>query len=105
VSAVIPTPRRPDSVPADVPLPDPRPAVAEAARLAAIAGYRLPRHAGVSDLDAVVAYMARTVEAPIAVIDLVGPDEQCFPAERGAGAPYSHVPDELSFCALQARYS
>nr|WP_239523146.1 sensor domain-containing diguanylate cyclase [Geodermatophilus normandii] len=30
---------------------------------------------------------------------MVGPDEQCYPAERGAGAPYSHVPDELSFCA------
>ncbi|MGY1728074.1 diguanylate cyclase domain-containing protein [Geodermatophilus sp. SYSU D01062] len=99
MTAAVPTPRLPESAPADVPLPDPRPAVAEAARLAAIASYRLPGHAGVSDLDAVVAYMARTVEAPIAVINLVGPDEQCFPAERGAGAPYSHVPDELSFCA------
>ncbi|MGY1730267.1 diguanylate cyclase domain-containing protein [Geodermatophilus sp. SYSU D01045] len=99
MSAAVPTPRLPDSVPVDDPLPDPRPAVAEAARLAAIASYRLPGHAGVSDLDAVVAYMARTVEAPIAVINLVGPDEQCFPAERGAGAPYSYVPDELSFCA------
>ncbi|MGR7026338.1 hypothetical protein [Geodermatophilus sp. URMC 62] len=64
-----------------------------------MAGYRLPGHAGVSDLDAVVACMARTVEAPIAMINLVGPDEQCYPAEHGAGAPYSHVPDELSFCA------
>ncbi|MGY1737027.1 diguanylate cyclase domain-containing protein [Geodermatophilus sp. SYSU D00684] len=99
MTAAVPTPRLPDTAPADVPLPDPRSAVAEAARLAAIASYRLPGHAGVSDLDAVVAYMARTVEAPIAVINLVGPDEQCFPAERGAGAPYSHVPDELSFCA------
>ena len=88
MSAVIPTPRRPDSVPADVPLPDPRPAVAEPARLAGIASYRLPGQAGVSDLDAVVAYTARTVEAPIAMINLVG-----------AGAPYSHVPDELSFRA------
>jgi GAF domain-containing protein len=99
VSAVIPTLRRPESAPADVPLPDPRSAVAKPDRLAAIAGYRLPGHAGVSDLDAVVGYMARTVEAPIAVIDLIGPDEQCFPAERGAGAPYSRVPDELSLCA------
>ncbi len=82
MSAVIPTPRRPDFVPADVPLPDPRPAVAEAARLAAIASYRLPGHAGVSDLDAVVAYMPRTVEAPVAMINLVGPDEQCYPATR-----------------------
>jgi hypothetical protein len=99
VSAVIPTPLRPESAPVGVPLPDPRPAVAEPDRLAAIAAYRLPGHAGVSDLDAVVAYMAGTVDAPIAVINLVGPDEQCFPAERGAGAPYSYVPDELSFCA------
>ncbi|MGY1813295.1 diguanylate cyclase domain-containing protein [Blastococcus sp. SYSU D00820] len=80
-------------------LPNPRNAVAEPARLAAIASYRIPGHAGINDLDAVVAYMARTVDAPIAIINLVGPDEQCFPAERGAGAPYSQVPDELSFCA------
>ncbi len=80
-------------------LPDPRPAVAEPARLAAIESYRLGGHAGDSDLDAVVAYMARAVDAPIAIINLVGPDEQCFPAERGVGAPYSDVPDELSFCA------
>jgi diguanylate cyclase (GGDEF)-like protein len=80
-------------------LPDPRPAVAEPARLAAIDSYRLGGHAGDSDLDAVVAYMARAVHAPIAIINLVGPDQQCFPAERGVGAPYSNVPNELSFCA------
>jgi diguanylate cyclase (GGDEF)-like protein len=80
-------------------LPDPRAAVAEPARLAAVGSYRLGGHAGISDLDAVVAYMARAVGAPIAVINLVGPDEQCFPAERGVGAPHSTVPDELSFCA------
>src|SRR5215212_10114972 len=80
-------------------LPSPRSAVADPARLAAISSYRLGGHAGDADLDAVVAYMARAVRAPIAIINLVGPDEQCFPAERGVGAPYSHVPDELSFCA------
>jgi diguanylate cyclase (GGDEF)-like protein len=80
-------------------LPDPRPAVADPARLAAIESYKLPGHAGDADLDAVVAYMARAVHAPIAIINLVGPDLQCFPAERGAGAAESHVPDELSFCA------
>ncbi len=74
MSAVIPTPRRPDSAPADVPLTDPRPAVAEPARLAAVGSYCLTGQAGIADLDAVVAYMARTVEAPIAVINLVGPD-------------------------------
>src|SRR3954451_20327079 len=43
--------------------------------------------------------MARALDAPIAIIKLVGPDLQCFPAEIGVGAAYSHVPDELSFCA------
>ncbi|TFV62003.1 UNVERIFIED_ORG: sensor domain-containing diguanylate cyclase [Bacillus sp. AZ43] len=80
-------------------LPDPRPLVADPARLAALDSYRLGGHAGDADLDAVVGYMARVVGAPIAVINLVGPDEQCFPAEIGVGAPYSNVPDELSFCA------
>ncbi|MGY1813297.1 hypothetical protein [Blastococcus sp. SYSU D00820] len=35
-------------------LPSPRNAVAEPARLAAIASYRIPGHAGIDDLDAVV---------------------------------------------------
>src|SRR3712207_8997349 len=56
-------------------------------------------HAGDEDLDAVVAFMARALDAPIAIINLVGPDLQCFPAEIGVGVPYSNVPDELSFCA------
>ncbi|MGY1705064.1 diguanylate cyclase domain-containing protein [Geodermatophilus sp. SYSU D00697] len=77
----------------------PRLAVADPDRLAAIASYRLGGHAGDADLDAVVAYMARALDAPIAVINLVGPDLQCFPAEIGVGVPFSDVPDELSFCA------
>ncbi|MGY1601713.1 diguanylate cyclase domain-containing protein [Geodermatophilus sp. SYSU D00815] len=77
----------------------PRAAVADPARLAAIDSYRLEGHAGDPDLDAVVSYMARTLRAPIAIINLVGPDRQCFPAEIGVGVPYSNVPDELSFCA------
>lgn len=56
-------------------LPDPRQAVAYPDRLAAISSYKLGGHAGDSDLDAVVAYMARAVHAPIAVINLVGPDQ------------------------------
>ncbi|MGY1660588.1 diguanylate cyclase domain-containing protein [Geodermatophilus sp. SYSU D00705] len=75
------------------------PAVADPDRLAALASYRLGGHAGDADLDAVVAYTARALHAPIAVINLVGPDLQCFPAEIGVGAPFSTVPDELSFCA------
>ena len=77
----------------------PRLAVADPDRLAAIASYRLGGHVDDADLDAVVAYMARALHAPIAVINLVGPDLQCFPAEIGAGVPFSTVPDELSFCA------
>ncbi|MBB3085923.1 diguanylate cyclase domain-containing protein [Geodermatophilus sabuli] len=77
----------------------PRLAVADPARLSALASYRLGGHAGDADLDAVVAYLARALDAPIAVINLVGPDLQCFPAEIGVGAPFSNVPDELSFCA------
>jgi diguanylate cyclase (GGDEF)-like protein len=77
----------------------PGPAVADPDRLAALASYRLGGHAGDADLDAVVGYMARALHAPIAVINLVGPDLQCFPAEIGVGAPFSTVPDELSFCA------
>jgi GAF domain-containing protein len=77
----------------------PRSAVADPARLSALASYRLGGHAGNADLDAVVAYVARALDAPIAVINLVGPDLQCFPAEIGVGVPFSEVPDELSFCA------
>jgi diguanylate cyclase (GGDEF)-like protein len=77
----------------------PRLAVADPERLGALASYRLGGHAGDADLDAVVAYMARALHAPIAVINLVGPDLQCFPAEIGVGVPFSNVPDELSFCA------
>jgi diguanylate cyclase (GGDEF)-like protein len=89
VSAVVQTPL----------LPDPRAATAEPGRLAAIDSYRVPGHAGIADLDAVVGYMAQTVAAPIAMINLVGSDEQCYPAEHGLDAAYSHVPDQLSFCA------
>ncbi|MGY1745451.1 diguanylate cyclase domain-containing protein [Blastococcus sp. SYSU D00695] len=77
----------------------PRSAVADPARLAALASYRLDGHAGDADLDAVVSYLARSLDAPIAVINLVGPDLQCYPAEIGVGAPFTEVPDELSFCA------
>jgi diguanylate cyclase (GGDEF)-like protein len=80
-------------------LPSPREAVADPARLAAVESYRLGGHAGVSDLDAVVAYVARALDVPIAFINFVGPDEQCYLAERGVGMPFSTVPDELSFCA------
>ncbi|GAA2719235.1 hypothetical protein CAE01nite_08120 [Cellulomonas aerilata] len=68
-------------------------------RLAAVASYRLSGHAQDADLDAVVDHMARVIKAPIAVVNLVSTDRQCYPAERGVGAPDTHVVDELSFCA------
>ncbi len=77
----------------------PRLAVADPARRAAVASYGLTGHAGDADLDGVVDHMARMVRAPMAVINMVGSDLQCYPAERGVGAPSTDVPDELSFCA------
>jgi diguanylate cyclase (GGDEF)-like protein len=74
-------------------------AVAAPARLAAVDSYRLKGHAGDPDLDGVVSHLALVLRVPIAVINLVGPDLQCYPAEYGVGAPTSHVPDGLSFCA------
>jgi diguanylate cyclase (GGDEF)-like protein len=80
-------------------LPSPRAAVADPRRLAAVASYRLPGHAGDDDLDAVVQHLARSVGAAVVVVNLVGPDLQCYPAEHGVHAPSTSVPDELSFCA------
>jgi diguanylate cyclase (GGDEF)-like protein len=73
--------------------------VADPARLAAVRSYGLSGHAGDPDLDAAVIHLARVLRVPMAVINLVGPNLQCYPAEYGVGAPTSHVPDELSFCA------
>nr|WP_276612409.1 EAL domain-containing protein [Kineococcus vitellinus] len=56
-------------------------------------------HAGEADLDHVVRQLARLLDAPIAVVDLVSPDRQCYAAEHGAGAAGTALPDELSFCA------
>jgi GAF domain-containing protein len=77
----------------------PRSAVAAADRLAAVRSYRLPGHVGDPDLDGVVALMARAARVPMAVVDLVGTDLQCYPAEHGVGVPSTEIPDELSFCA------
>jgi diguanylate cyclase (GGDEF)-like protein len=77
----------------------PRSAVAAADRLAAVRSYRLPGHAGDPDLDGVVALMARVARVPMAVVNLVGTDLQCYPAEHGVGVPSTDIPDELSFCA------
>jgi diguanylate cyclase (GGDEF)-like protein len=74
-------------------------AVRDPARLAAISSYRLDGHAGDPDLDRVVAHAAQDLRVPIAVINLVGPDLQRYPAELGLGAPSTQVPDHLSFCS------
>ena len=79
--------------------PDVGSAVASPERLAAVDSYGLRGHADVPDLDAVVDHLARALGAPMAVINLVGPDRQCYPAEHGVGAPSTDVPDHLSFCA------
>ncbi|MGY1724064.1 diguanylate cyclase domain-containing protein [Blastococcus sp. SYSU DS0533] len=73
--------------------------VADPARLAAVSSYRLAGHDAVAELDALVAHMARTLDVPIALINLVSPDLQCYPAEHGVGVPRTHVHDEVSFCA------
>ncbi|MGY1837619.1 GAF domain-containing protein [Blastococcus sp. SYSU DS0510] len=73
--------------------------VADPAHLAAVSSYRLAGHDAVAELDDLVAQMARVLDVPIAVINLVSPDLQCYPAEHGVGAPRTHVPDEVSFCA------
>jgi diguanylate cyclase (GGDEF)-like protein len=73
--------------------------VAAPARLAAVDSYRLTGHAEDPDLDGVVAHLAHVLRVPAAVINLVGSDLQCYPAECGVGAPASHVPDRVSFCA------
>ncbi|WP_158548744.1 sensor domain-containing diguanylate cyclase [Blastococcus sp. TF02A-26] len=74
-------------------------AVADPARLAALAGHRLTGHVGDADLDAVVAHAAHALGAPVAAIELVGPGVQVHPAETGLGAPSSEEPDEVSFAA------
>ncbi len=77
----------------------PRAAVGDAARLAAVRSYGLEGHDGGADLQAVIQYLADTLHAPMAVVNLVGPDRQCYPVEYGVGAPESNVSDEVSFCA------
>lgn len=77
----------------------PRLAIADPARLDAVSSYRLSGHEGDPDLDRVVAHIARILRVPMAVINLVGPDLQCYPAEHGIGAASTKVPDEVTFCA------
>ena len=73
--------------------------VQNAARLRAVAEAELAGHPGDSDLDAVVATLQLACDVPVAVVNVVSPDRQTYPAEVGVGAPCSLVSDGVSFCA------
>ena len=73
--------------------------VREPARLAAVADLDLRGHVGDPDLDGIVETLTAALDVPIAVVNLVTPDLQTYPAEIGVGAPCTRVPDGLSFCA------
>ena len=68
-------------------------------RLAAIREGNLRGHLGDADLDAIVATLRLACKVPMAVINIVGVDQQNYAAEVGVGAPCTSVPDGLSFCA------
>jgi len=68
-------------------------------RLLAVAEAELRGHLGDHDLDAVVGTLRLACGVPIAVINIVRPNLQTYPAEVGVGAPCTEVPDGLSFCA------
>jgi diguanylate cyclase (GGDEF)-like protein len=73
--------------------------VREPARLAAVADLDLPGHVGDLDLDSIVETLTAALDVPIAVVNVVTPDLQTYPAEIGVGAPCTRVPDGVSFCA------
>lgn len=79
--------------------PTPRSSVRDPARLAAVNSYALAGHAHDPALDSVVRYATEILAVPMAVINLVGPDRQCYPAETGVGTSDTRIVDELSFCA------
>jgi diguanylate cyclase (GGDEF)-like protein len=73
--------------------------VTDARRLAVVARAELRGHLDDADLDAVVGTLRIACGVPIAVVNVVTPGLQTYPAEVGVGAPCTAVPDELSFCA------
>lgn len=86
---------------ARLPVPAPRTAraigVRDPVRLDAVADLDLPGHLDDPDLDGVVETLAAALEVPVAVVNVVTPDLQTYPAETGVGAPCTRVPDGLSF--------
>jgi len=77
--------------------------IADPDRLAAIARLELHGHLGDPHLDAIVATLAAACDVPLAVVNIVTPDRQTYPAEIGVNACSTEVPDELSFCAEVVR--
>ncbi len=86
--------KRPEMDVVDIAAPD---------RLARIAQLNLYGHLGHPELETVVATLSASCSVPIAVINVVTPDLQTYPAETGVGAPCTQVPDTLSFCAEVVR--
>jgi len=78
---------------------DPLIGVGNARRLQAVREAELIGHLGDLGLDAVVATLGLACTVPMAVVNIVTPNQQTYPAEIGVGAPCTSVPDELSFCA------
>ncbi len=68
-------------------------------RLAVIDRLGLHGHLGDRHLDAIVNALAVACRVPLAVVNVVTPGLQTYPAEVGVGASSTAVPDELSFCA------
>lgn len=77
--------------------------IADPDRLAAIDRLELHGHLGDPHLDAIVATLAAACDVPLAVVNIVTPDRQTYPAEIGVNACSTEVSDELSFCAEVVR--
>ncbi len=77
----------------------PRSVVHDENRIAAVASYQLPGHAGDPDLEAVVAYLTDVISVPVAAINLVTPQQQCYPAEKGLEVAGTTVRDDVSMCS------
>ncbi|HET9690503.1 MAG TPA: EAL domain-containing protein [Acidimicrobiales bacterium] len=73
--------------------------VSDGARLAVVEDLGIAGHARIGGLDAAIRLLAASCDVPVAVVNVVRPGRQTYPAEVGVGAPCTEVPDELSFCA------
>ncbi len=77
--------------------------ITDPARLAVISRLDLVGHLGDGGLNAVVETLAVGCRVPTAVVTVVTPGRQTYPAERGIGAACTEVSDDLSFCAEVVR--